>query len=54
MSVPSMVKMEVAPMSEIAWFVANVREFKYYGMGVPNNARAITAIKEGFFGCCEL
>ncbi len=55
-SAPSMMKMEVAPMLVIAWFVAIVRAFKYCGMGVPNNAWAVTAIVEGGFcreNCCN-
>jgi hypothetical protein len=47
MSAPSMMKMEVAPVLAIAWFVAIVTAFKYCGMGVPNNAHAVAAIKDG-------
>ncbi len=43
---PSMIKMEVAPVSAIAWFVAIVSAFEYCSMVVPNNAQAVTAINE--------
>ncbi len=43
-SAPSMMKMEVAPVSAMAWFVAIVIAFKYWGMGLPNNIRAAMAI----------
>jgi hypothetical protein len=39
-----MMKIEVEPMSAMAWLVAIVRVFKYCGMGLPNIAQAITAI----------
>jgi hypothetical protein len=37
-------KMEVAPVSVMAWFVAIVIAFKYCGMGLPSNIRAAMAI----------
>ncbi len=43
-SAPSMMKMEVAHVSAMVWFVAMVIAFKYCGMGLPNNIRAATAI----------
>jgi hypothetical protein len=49
MSALFMMKMEVVPVSAIAWFVAIVRAFIYCGMGVPNNVQAIAAIDEGGF-----
>ncbi len=42
-SAPSIIKMEVAPMSVIAWLVAIVIALRYCGMGCPNNARAVNA-----------
>jgi hypothetical protein len=42
----SMIKMEVAPVSTIAWFVAIVSAFIYCSMGVPNNAQAVATIKK--------
>ncbi len=44
-SVPSMMKIEVEPMSAMAWLVAIVRAFRYCGMGLPNIAQAIAAIE---------
>jgi hypothetical protein len=55
MSAPSMMKMEVAPVSAITWFVMIMRAFKYCSTGVPNNAQAIATIEEGGFcggNCC--
>ena len=46
----SMMKMEVAPVLAMAWFVAIVIAFKYCGMGLPNNIRAAMAI----VGCAFL
>jgi hypothetical protein len=43
-SAPSMMKMEVAPVLAMAWFVAIVIAFKYCGIGLPNNIRAAMAI----------
>ncbi len=43
-SAPSMMKMEVAPVSAMAWFVVIVIAFKYCGIGLPNNVRAAMAI----------
>jgi hypothetical protein len=51
MLAPSMIKMVVAPVSAIAWFVVIVSAFKYCGMGVPNNARAFAAI-DNWGVCC--
>jgi hypothetical protein len=47
---PSMIKMEVAPLSVIAWFVTIVSAFKYCGMGVPNNVQTVAVI--GDWGIC--
>jgi hypothetical protein len=44
MSAPSMMKMEVAPLLAMAWFVAIIIAFKYCGMGLPNNIRSAMAI----------
>ncbi len=41
-----MIKLDVAPVSAIAWFVEIVSAFKYCGMGVPNNAWAVAAIDD--------
>ena len=49
-SAPSMIKMEVAPVSAIAWCVVIVIAFKYCGMGLPNNIHAAMAI----VGCALL
>jgi hypothetical protein len=43
-SAPSMMKMEVAPLLAMAWFVAIDIAFKYCVMGLPNNIRAAMAI----------
>jgi hypothetical protein len=43
---PSMIKMKVAPVSAIAWFVVIVSAFKYCGMEVLNNAQAVAAIDD--------
>ncbi len=43
-SAPSILKMEVAPVSAIAWLVAIVSASRYCGMGCPNNAWAVNAI----------
>jgi hypothetical protein len=45
-----MIKMEVGPVSAIAWYVAILSAFKFFSMGVPNNARAVAAI--GNWGIC--
>jgi hypothetical protein len=37
-------KMEVAPVLAMAWFVAIVIAFNYCGMGLPNNIRVAIAI----------
>jgi hypothetical protein len=42
----SIMKMEVVPMSAIAWLAAIVRALRNCGIGLPNNALAITAIKD--------
>jgi hypothetical protein len=39
-----MMKMEVAPVSAMAWFVAIDIAFKYCGMGLPKSIRAAMAI----------
>jgi hypothetical protein len=44
-SVPSIMKMEVAPVFAMAWLVVIVRAFKYCGMGLPNIACAIVTIE---------
>ena len=49
-SAPSIIKMEVAPMSAIAWLVAIVSALRYCGMGCPNNAQAVNAID--WHTCC--
>ena len=43
-STPSMMKMEVAPVSAMAWVVVIVIALRYCGMGLPNNMCAIMAI----------
>jgi hypothetical protein len=43
-SAPSIIKMEVAPVSAITWLVAIVSALRYCGMGWSNNARAVNAI----------
>jgi hypothetical protein len=43
-SAPSMMKMEVAPVSVMAWVVAIVIALRYCGMGLTNNMRAAMAI----------
>ncbi len=43
-SAPSIIKMEVAPVSAIAWLVAIVSVLRYCGIGCPNNTRAVNAI----------
>jgi hypothetical protein len=45
MSRPSMMKMDVAPVLAIAWFVAMVNAFKYCDPGALNIYLAVTAIK---------
>ena len=47
MSRPSMMNMDVAPVSAIAWFVAIVNAIKYCGAGAPNICLAAAAIKGG-------
>jgi hypothetical protein len=44
---PSIMKIDVAPVSAMAWFVAIVRAFKYCGDGLPNRACAVAAIVVG-------
>jgi hypothetical protein len=45
-------KMVVAPVFAMAWFVAIVRAFKYYSKGLPNRASAVDAtIVIGAFKC---
>jgi hypothetical protein len=45
MSRPSMMTMDTAPVSAIAWFVAMVNAFKYCGIGAPNICPAVAVIK---------
>jgi hypothetical protein len=40
----SIIKMEVAPVSAIPWFVAIVSALRYCGMGYSNNAQAVNTI----------
>jgi hypothetical protein len=47
MSRLSMMNMDVAPVSAIAWFVAMVNAFKYCGVGAPNICLAVATIKGG-------
>ncbi len=42
-----MMKMEVAPVLVIAWFVAIVQAFKCCGMGVPNNDKPLPLLRRG-------
>jgi hypothetical protein len=44
MSAPSIMKMEVAPVSAMAWLVPIVRAVKYCSMGLPNKTRVVAAI----------
>jgi hypothetical protein len=44
-SAPSIMKIDVAPVSVMAWFVAIVSTFEYCGMGLPNKACAIATIE---------
>ena len=54
MSSLSMMKMEVAPVSAMAWFVVIVIAFKYCDMGLPNNIRAAMAIVgRTFLATCQ-
>ncbi len=41
MTRPSMMNMDIVPVSAIAWFVAMVNAFKYCGVGVPKMCRAV-------------
>jgi hypothetical protein len=51
-----MMKMEVAPVSAMAWFAAIDIAFKYCGMGLPNNIRAAmaTVLRGAFMGTCRV
>ena len=40
---PSMMKIDVAPVSAMAWLVANVKALRYCGIGAPYSACAINA-----------
>jgi hypothetical protein len=51
MLVPSIIAIEVVPVSAIAWFVAIVSAFKYCSMKVPNNAQAVAAINKWGIYC---
>ncbi len=46
---PSVMKMEVAPLSAMAWFVGFVRALKYCGKGLPNRACAVAPTVVGVF-----
>jgi hypothetical protein len=49
---PTMMKMEVAPVSKIAWLAAIVRALRNCGIGLPNNTLAAAAIKgKALFVC---
>jgi hypothetical protein len=58
--VPSMINMEVAPVSEIAWFILIAISFRYCWLGEPNNCRAVATKDERgtvghiFFGLCAV
>jgi hypothetical protein len=43
---PSMMKMEVAPVSAIAWLAAIVRALRNCSIGLPQSALTIAAIKD--------
>jgi hypothetical protein len=47
MSRLSMMNMDLAPVSAIAWFVAMVKAFKYCGIRAPNICLAVAAIEGG-------
>ncbi len=42
-SAPSMMNIDVAPVSVIAWFAAVVMALRYCGIGLPYNALAVAA-----------
>jgi hypothetical protein len=44
---PSMMKMEVAPVSAIAWLAAIVRALRNCGIGSPQSALTVAAIEDG-------
>ena len=46
MGVPSMINMEVAPVSAIAWFVLITIALRYCCLGEPNNCHAVAAKDE--------
>ncbi len=50
MSRPSMMNMDMAPVSAIAWFVTMVNAFKYCGIGAPNICLAVATIEGGEWG----
>ena len=56
--VPSMINMEVAPVSAIAWFILIAIPLRYCWLGEPNNCRAVAAKDEQgkvgqiFYGLC--
>jgi hypothetical protein len=49
---PSMMKMDVAPMSAIAWLAAIVRALRNCGIGLPKSALAIAAIADDALFVC--
>ncbi len=49
---PSMIKMEVAPVSAIAWLAAIVRALRNCGIGLPKSALAVAAIKDNAMFVC--
>ncbi len=52
MATPSMVKMEVVPVSAIAWLSAIVRALRNCGIGLPQSALTIAAIKDNALFVC--
>jgi hypothetical protein len=49
---PSMMKMEVVPVSAIAWLAAIVRALRNCGIGLPKSALAVAAIKDDALCIC--
>jgi hypothetical protein len=51
MGAPSIMNMDIAPVSAIAFDVAIVISFRYWGVGVPNRCRAVGANDGREYGC---